>query len=969
VNASRPNLADPTGRSLPFLPRLRTQHRAASPSKAERASSRILVLLRRERSRSIGGEQAPQFDSFAPRTRGAALTTLVAAIAVSGAFWLLPSVAQAFTIHSFSATPTATQAGGHPDLNLDFETDFHGGPQLAPGNNCECNDTKNLDIHLPTGFIGNPHATPQCTAADFARETCPADSQIGTAGAVVPGVFSIPNNIPLDNLVPKPGQAGLIALQLPVIGAPIYVVLNARTGSDYGLDTDIEGITHFFGFAKFEITIWGVPANPSHDALRRAAEGGRGVPSGSPETPFLQNPTTCGTSLSSGLDILAYNGESASAESPWPEMIGCDQLGFNPSNFVQPTTTETDSPSGVALEINVPQDESPSVPSASEIRGTTVTLPPGFVLSPNASDGKTSCTNAEASFGTLNEAHCPEFAKIGTVEIDSPSLPAPLPGYLYIGEPRSGERYRFIITADGFSVHVKLLGASFPDPQTGQQVVSFQNLPQFPFSAFKLHFFGSERGILETPTQCGTYPVKTTFTPWDAALPEQTSTQFFSLDSGPGGTPCPGPTRPFDPSFQAGSVNNTAGSHTPFSIDLTRSDGDQNLTGLSVSTPPGLLATLKGIPYCPDASIAAAAQPSYSGLAEQQSPSCSSASQIGTAIAGAGSGTHPVYFQGEVYLAGPYKGAPLSLAVITPALSGPYDLGNVVVRAALHVNPETIQITAVSDPLPQILQGIPLRYREVLIELNRPNFTLNPTNCDLSSVSTTVTGDQGAQANLSSPFQPANCATLPFAPNLALKLSGATRRAGHPAVSATVTYPKAPYANIAKAQVSLPHSEFLDQAHIGTVCTRPQLAAEQCPAASVYGHAQVETPLLEKPLEGPVYLGTGYGTKLPELIADLNGQIHVILRGKVTTDSAGGIRSTFEAVPDAPVSKFTLSLDGGKKGLLENSENLCAKPQRVTADFTGQNGKADDYRTLISNSCRSKGKSKRKKANTSGRTR
>ena len=408
--------------------------------------------------------------------------------------------------------------------------------------------------------------------------------------------------------------------------------------------------------------------------------------------------------------------------------------------------------------------------------------------------------------------------------------------------------------------------------------------------------------------------------------------------------------------MRAGVANNTAAAHSTFSIDLSRNDGDQNLNSLTLTTPPGLLATLAGIPYCSDAALAAAAEPSYSGLEEEANASCPAASEVGSADTGAGAGTHPVYLAGKVYLAGPYRGAPLSLAVITPAVSGPYDLGNVVVRAALHVNPETAQITAVSDPFPQILQGIPLRLRSILIELNRQNFTLNPTSCDSFSVGSQVSGNQGAQADFSSPFQVADCAALPFAPKLALKLSGSTKRRGTPALTATLTA-KPGEANVARTAVTLPPTEILDNAHIKNPCTRVAFAegqtpGERCPAGSVIGYARAQTSLLEAPLQGPVYLRSAPENKsgLPDVVAALNGQIDITLDGKISTVH-GGLRTTFETVPDAPVSKFTLSLDGGSKGLLQSSTNLCSTSKRAEVTIDGQNGGSADQMLKLQTAC------------------
>ena len=394
---------------------------------------------------------------------------------------------------------------------------------------------------------------------------------------------------------------------------------------------------------------------------------------------------------------------------------------------------------------------------------------------------------------------------------------------------------------------------------------------------------------------------------------------------------------------------------------LGRADGEQELGSLQATLPKGLAAKFAGIPYCSDAALAAAA--TRAGKAEQSNPSCP-ASRIGSVTVGAGPGTNPFNASGTAYLAGPYKGAPMSVAVITPAVAGPFDLGTVVVRNALYVDSETAQGRVVSDPFPKILDGVPLKLRSITVRLDRPNFTLNPTNCSPMSVDAVIHSTDGATANPKNLFQVGGCKDLGFAPKLRIDLKGPTKRAKNPALTATLTYPKGNYANIASAAVTLPHSEFLDQSHIGTVCTRVQFAAQACPAASVYGYAKAETPLLDNPIEGPVYLRSS-DHKLPDLVADLNGQIHIVLAGKVDSGKGGGIRNTFMAVPDAPVSKFTLTMKGGNKSLLVNSENICNKPQRAIANFTAQNGKVSNTKPLITNDCK-KSKGKKKKAKGKG---
>jgi hypothetical protein len=936
------------------------------------------------------------------------VTVGVLALALLG-LAAVPSGALAATpIQTFGFLPSNHQAGGHPDLQIDFSLKNSQVQLEEDGVNtpCDCQNARFITVHAPRGFVGNPHATPQCTAAQFSSDTCPSDSQVG----VIQVLVTISLLSPVYNMVPREGEAGLLAFQ--AVGNQVYESFGARTGSDYGLETKI-AVPDLVPLRFANQILWGVPAAKSHDPLRVNFSGltalggelcsgsgvittpnsaepaapptgpesaviqcigvghdGPGAPSNSPLEPFLENPTACGEPAQSGVDILSYDGQEASATAPFPDVTGCDVLSFNPSLAARPSSAATDSPSGLDVELTVPQFESPTVPSPSEIRGTEMVLPEGFSINSNAADGKTSCTDAEASFGTTNAAQCPESSKVGTLNIETALLPGPLPGYLYLGKPLPGNRYRIFLVADGFNVHVKLAGRIEPDLKTGQLKVIFEDLPETPFQKFSLHIFGSERGALATPTKCGTYGITTTFTPWDAVLGKQSSKTFFDIDHGPNGAPCPSATRPFNPGFEAASAGNTAGAHSPFALRLTRQDGDQFLSALNVTTPPGFSATLKGVPYCPEAAIAAASRGAYSGISEQTNPSCPAASQVGEVIGGAGAGSRPFYAPGKAYLAGPYKGAPLSLVVVVPAVSGPYDLGNIVVRNALYLDPESARVSAVSDPLPQIVEGVPLRVRSILVNLNRPNFTLNPTNCDPHAVEAKIAGAEGATASPSAHFQVANCANLPFAPKLALKLSGGTKRAGHPALRATLKT-KAGDANISRLIVALPHAEFLDQAHIGTVCTRVQFAAKACPAASIYGHATATTPLLDQPLSGPVYLRSS-SNLLPDLVMALKGPpsqpLEVVVPGKIDTGPSGGIRTSFEAVPDAPVSSFTLTTPGGKKGLLENSTDICRAPQRVSVKATGQNGRQANSNPPLQANCKGKGRHKRdKRANREGR--
>ncbi len=870
--------------------------------------------------------------------------------------------AGAFDIRSFQVEPSFTQAGGHPDLTISYAGESRGDPYIP--DNCQCNELRDLDISLPAGFIGNPHAAPRCLAADFSRDVCPADSQVGTIGFSIELGGQSPLTFegePVYNSLPRPNQAGLLSVKLVggLLGLPLYNVLSARTGGDYGLNAETHGIQREFPLQQFSFRLWGVPADEVHRPERYysiAAEK-RGAPSSSPEIPFLQNPGVCEPGLTSTAAAVAYDNTTDTASWPWPESTGCDLLSFNPSLSGRPTTTEADSASGVDIDLTVPQLVSPVFPSPSEIRGAVVTLPPGFSINPNAADGKLSCSDQEASFGTEEAATCPEYAKIGTDTIDSSALPEPIPGGIYLGDPLPGNRYRLFLTADGYATHIKLAGTVQADPQTGQLITSFHDLPQSPLTEFNMHLFGAERGLLATPTQCGRYEVKSEFEPWDNELPSQSAVQFFDIDSGPSGSPCPQPVRGFQPGFTASSSGNTAGAHSPFTIQISRNDGDQTLSGVQIATPPGFSATLAGIPYCPEAAIAKAGAGGYSGVAELAEPSCPAASQVGTSVAGAGAGTRPVYLPGKVYLAGPYKGLPLSLVVVTPSVTGPYDLGNVVVRVGVAVDPTDAHVTAISDPLPQIFEGIPLRLRSVMVSLDRENFAINPTNCDPFNVEAVLTGDQGTLADRSAHYQVANCATLDFAPQLSMKLTGGLQRRGHPAIHAVLT--AAPgEANIKRVQVKLPKGELLDNAHIGTACTKPQFDTNSCPPASKLGSATVTTPLLSNPLSGSIYLRASKVHQLPDLAVDLEGQIDFETAARIDS-VGGGLRATFETVPDVPVSAIKVDLVGGSKGLLQNSESLCGTSKSAKTRMVGQNGKSFNASTKLQVSCGSKKRAKR----------
>jgi hypothetical protein len=891
----------------------------------------------------------------------------------------------------------ATAAASHPyqyttsfAINLDRSTPGSESP-FAPAQG----NIKQIEVTLPPGLLGNPTAVAHCSAQQFNtlqafRNECPDASAVGAVAVQQFEGGAVIGTAPLYNLVPPPGMPAQLGFE-PTAGLPVYINTKLRSDGDYGVTAYLDNTPPVKRISAARVTVWGVPGDPSHDRQRgHCIEVGGLCPANLPTIrPFLRLPSSCASELPTTMSFDTWLHPGAFVESTDTEAppVGCNQPDFSPTIEAHPSTNVADSPSGLHVDLHLPQleNEAPEGVSEADVHDTTVSLPPGLVVNPASADGLGACSLAEIGYQGIKEGHpsfsaappnCPDASKIATVEVDTPLLDHPLPGAAYLarqGENPFGSLLAIYITVydPQTGVVVKLPGKVQADPVTGQLSTTVSPSPQLPFEDFKLDFFAGARAPLRTPQTCGESPsapqftTTTSLTPWSS--PEGATahpSDSFAIASSPGGVPCAATKAalPNAPSFEAGTASPVAGAYSPFLLRLKREDGSQELAGLNVTLPLGLTARLAGTAECSEAQIAQAKAREVpgQGATEQRSPSCPASSHLGTVTVGAGSGPSPFYAQGNAYLAGPYKGAPLSMVIITPAVAGPFDLGAVVVRAALQVDPESAKVTALSDPLPTILQGIPLDVRSIAVRIDKPDFTLNPTSCEAKALTGEAISTQNLIAPLSNRFQVGGCSNLAFKPKLALKLKGATGRGGHPALSASLTYPKGPgYANIAKAQVALPHSEFLDTTHIKTICTRVQFAVQQCPAGSIYGYAKAVTPLLDKPLEGPVYLRSS-SHPLPDLVIDLNGQIHIALVGRVDSVN-GGTRNSFEAVPDAPVSSFSLSLQSGKKGLLVNSTDICQGTHRATAIFTAQNGKVLEAKPQLQASCKGKGKHKAKK--------
>ncbi len=892
------------------------------------------------------------------------------------------------------------QAGGHP---FQYTTSFAINTEIAPPGAASPlaparGDIKDIEVALPPGLIGNPTATARCTAQQFNtihgfilpegvnlfQNSCPDGSVVGMivvqqiegVGGVVPQ--------PIYNLVPPKGMPAQLGFQ--IVGVPFYIDTELRSDSDYGVSARLRNTSEAKRVTAASVSIWGTPAAAVHDRLRGNCLNSIGgffsignCPSGIVDPgPFFRLPTSCASALDTTMTFNLWNDplDFQTAVSGEPAPSGCEQVDFSPTIEARPTTNVADSPSGLHFNLHIPQNQDVDGLGEADLKDATVTLPEGLLVNPASADGLAGCSLAQIGYQGVEggrpsfsaaPANCPDAAKIGTVEVDTPLLEEPLPGGVYLARqsenPFNSLFALYIVVADPQSgVVVKLPGEITPNPQTGQLTTTVLQGPQLPFEDFKLDFFQGARAPLRTPPICATHTTTTDLRPWSApeSGPDATPSDSFAIAAAPGGGSCP-TTRaglPNAPSFEAGTAGPLAGAYSPFLLRLRREDGSQELTGLNVSLPAGLTAKLAGVGECSEAQLAQATsrQAPGQGAAELASPSCPPSSRLGSVTVGAGAGPAPFHVTGDAYLAGPYKGAPLSMAIVTPAVAGPFDLGSVVVRAGLYVDRETAKVTVKSDPIPSILQGIPLDVRSIAVRIDRNQFTLNPTSCDPAALTAEAISSQGGVALLSNRFQVGGCSNLSFKPKLSLKLKGGIARGAHPALSATLTMPPGG-ANVSFAQVSLPHSEFLDTTHIRTICTRVQFAANSCPAGAIYGTAKALTPLLDKPLEGPVYLRSS-SNPLPDVVADLEGQVDVALVGRVSS-VGGGTRTTFEGVPDAPVTKFTLNMRGAKKGLFVNSRNLCAAPSRAEVDFTSQSGKAVHLRPLLENGCKKKGKHKR----------
>jgi hypothetical protein len=926
------------------------------------------------------------------------LLVVAAGALVSCALSVSPAQAQ-FAISNFQASVLAeggvpaTEAGSHPvSLNLDLSLN-QGGGSGEP-------DLRDLSLELPAGLLENPTAVPTCGQAAFGTprsspfesslsgESCPDATQLGTITLSSSFAGGQTRTFGLFNLAPPPGSPAELGAN--AYGMPLLFVPTIRQGQgegDYGITLEAKNLSQLLDVSSLEISIWGTPWSILHNeqrgnCLKEAepafgwAKCSVGRPAENPAVAYLTLPTSCDEPLH--FVALARSWQQAGSSSlgaQLPALGGCESLAFSPEAHAALTNPRASSPSGYQFKIEV--DTSgvlrPDLRAPSPVRRAVIALPEGVTINPSVGSGLGVCNTAQFQAETPTSqpgAGCPEQSKIGDFTVRSPIVAGSFQGAVYLADPYrnpTGELIAVYLVAKspkrGFLV--KVAGGLRADPITGQLTATFDRLPQLPYSELTINFREGQRSPLGTPASCGTFATEADLSPWrDPSLVRHASLPL-QITSGVGGGPCPSGPAPFRPQVQGGSLNSQAGAYSPFYLHLTRTDPEQEITSYSATFPPGLLGKLAGIPYCTDAAIAAAA--SHSGAEERDRPSCPEASRIGSTYSGYGLGSVLTYAPGGLFLAGPYRGAQVSVVAIDSALVGPFDLGVIVIRSAIRIDPLTAQASidaGGTDPIPHIVKGIPIHLRDIRASIDRPGFTLNPTSCDASTVSSALSGAgeifgdpaDDSLATASGRFQAFNCSSLGFKPRISLRMKGKTKRADRPSLRVVVR-PRPGDANIDSSQVTLPPSIFLNQAHLSAVCTLVQFAADRCPARSAYGTAAAFTPLLDQPLTGKAYLRSS-DHELPDLVFALRGEgFEVDLVGRI--DSAGGgLRATFDIVPDAPVTKFVARMYGGKRGILENSADLCASPQLTRARFLGHSNRGWALRPALKASCPHAGKAK-----------
>jgi hypothetical protein len=848
----------------------------------------------------------------------------------------------------------------------------------------------------------------------FSGESCPLYSQVGTIDVHTSFGGGVTRRFGLFNLKPAPGlpaQLGASPYGSPVV---FDTTLVPDSTGRYTLSLEATDFSQALDVSGIDLNLWGTPWATAHDPERgnclneanpaayhgephkiEIVEGkekfipatcGVGPPGEYPPKTFLTLPTECSASLSftATADSWQQPGKvSATARNEntlgQPESLSaCASLPFTPQPVGILNTTNASTSSGYAFRLTADEEGllQPSQPVASAARKVVVHLPRGVTVNPSVGAGLVGCTPSQYAAETASNGQgsgCPNGSKIGDFIVQTPLFEDVagrefFDGAIYLAQPRdnpSGNLVAVYLIAKlpSRGVMIELAGKIDPNPVDGTITATFEGLPELPYTDLEMTFRAGQRAFLISPPACGEAITRTEMTPWSNEATVSGTPTSSDITSGVDFGPCPSGTPPFDVEATTGGINSNVNSYTPYYVHLTRHDTDQEITSYSLVLPKGITGKLAGVPYCPEQDIEAARH--NTGFGEEAHPSCPAVSQVGRTLTGYGVGPALTYAAGRIYLAGPYHGAPLSLVTVNSATVGPFDLGTIVIRSAFQVDPHTAQLridSSASDPIPHIIDGIPLHLREVRIYVDRPQFTHNPSSCEPSELESTLTGSgasfestaDDSSVTISRHFQLLNCSTLGFKPKLGIRLRGNFHRGGYPQLRATFAARGLQDSNLRRIEVEMPHAEFLAQNHIREVCSRVQFNDKRCPAGSVYGSAVAYTPLLDEPLRGNVYLRSSTG-KLPDLVADLySGAVRIIVEGHIGPTKQGGVDAFFDELPDQPLERFVMTLRGGKHGLLTNSTDICAAPPFASVSSIAQNNIGAKFNTVLRGTCKGK---------------
>ncbi|MBF6618771.1 MAG: hypothetical protein ITG02_00890, partial [Patulibacter sp.] len=817
---------------------------------------------------------------------------------------------------SFKIAVSDTQAGGHPDVLTEFAFKskpgiFFGMPSTVP-----VDDPKDVSVDLPPGLVGNPENFPKCSPVKFPQ--CPVDTQIGEAEIQFAPLFGMNYVVttPIYNIEPPQGAVAQFAFNGSA-SVLVQITASVRSDGDFGLSMTTLNTPNILPVLGVKLNFWGVPGDPSHDAVRdRFCEVTQcsvasaypaappypsgGVKSGIPARPFMIAPSQCGVPTEATIKANTWAFPAFDTQSTTiPAFTGCEKMSFKPRIAVQPTSREAAAPTGLDVDIEIPQNNEPTGVSTPALKQAVVALPEGMVVSPSGSDRLAGCSDAQIGIGNLDKPACPAGSQIGTVKIESPVMGEDLTGSIYLGTQTREQMLRVFLYAEGGGVQLKLPGKIDADPVTGRLTTTFDDQPMLPANKISLSFKSGPRAVLANPSTCGTKTTDTHITSHGGVV--ATPTDTFEITEG-----C-AKAFAFTPAFNAGTLLPRAGAFSPFTLDVARSDGQPAINGISLELPKGLLAQLKG----------------------------NIGQRVGTARVAAGPGANPFWLSGPVYLEGPYADAPFSLKVMIHAKAGPIDLGMVVVRQRIYVHPDDARVSVVSDPLPTILHGIPIQLKHLRVSMDKPGFTVNPTSCEPQAVHAAINSAHGNTVPVATRFQVGDCAALELDPELSMTFTGEKEmdEGKHPGVEANLGT-IAGNANLKQVKATLPLAVALDPNNAKALCEPAQAAAGGCPAESIVGDATATTPLLDVPVAGPVYFVKGYRTSesgrqiatLPKLFMTLAGQgIKINVWADSSVSGPVGkqkLETTFKDVPDVPISDFKLRINSGDNGILKATADV-----------------------------------------------